>query len=374
MAQLSITDFGAVGNGSTNNQTAIQNCLNQAAAGHSVFIPPGTFNHSGMLTMPQGCLGILGAGETAILKATTYGQEALRIVGDDFFLHDFQLRGHGGARLSTPASQKIWLDDVDGFEIYNLWIRLTTTGGCFIQGSSNGYVHHNLIEDTHADSIHCVHGNSVSHDIDVAHNTIRRSGDDGVACVSGTGPTGARNYNLTFRNNDIRFNTAGRGIGVIGGLDIFVTNNVIHGGTQQSGSGGAGIIVASESAYNTPGNNRVCVSGNLLVDCGSSQNNPGHHSIHISSSVSGQINDNIRVANNTIQNPRRGGIGLTGGAEININHYNNTFINPTSWGNFVNSNTNGNTTVSTTPVTGCPPPALGGFEAQWACGINQLIP
>jgi hypothetical protein len=355
---LSVRDFGAIGNAIVNDQTSLQECLDAAAAqGKSVYIPAGVYNHSAMLTLAQGCKGIFGDGETSVLKATTYGQEALRVTGDGIHLELFQLRGQGGARLSTPASQKIWLDDIDGFEINNVTIRNTTTGGLFCQGSSNGHIHHNLIEDTHADSIHMVHGDAVSHDILVEHNVVRRSGDDGIACVSGTGVGGGKNYNITIRHNDVRFNTGGRGIGVIGGQDIFVHDNTVEGGTQQSGSGGAGIMIAVEPDYDTPGNDRVCIANNLVIDAGSSQNNPGQHSIHLYNGVSGLVNANIRIANNTIQSPRRGGIGLTGSFPIIVNHYNNVFIDPQpGWANFVNANTSPSTVVSTVPVAGCPIP------------------
>jgi polygalacturonase len=48
---VSITDFGAVGDGKTDNQNAIQKAFDYAKAhGVAVFVPQGVFNHSGTLT------------------------------------------------------------------------------------------------------------------------------------------------------------------------------------------------------------------------------------------------------------------------------------------------------------------------------------
>ena len=50
---ISVMDFGAVGNGSTDNTTAIQNAMNAAGSGTLLF-PDGVFNISGVLTVPIG--------------------------------------------------------------------------------------------------------------------------------------------------------------------------------------------------------------------------------------------------------------------------------------------------------------------------------
>src|SRR5690348_3776271 len=68
---LSVHRFVAVGDGRTDNQAAIQRAFDYAAANKvGVYIPNGVFLHSGALTAKG--ITISGAGEGAVLKATTY--------------------------------------------------------------------------------------------------------------------------------------------------------------------------------------------------------------------------------------------------------------------------------------------------------------
>jgi hypothetical protein len=59
----SVTSFGAVGDGTTNDATAIQTALT-AAAGKVLLIPPGTYNVPSALTLPAGGVTILAYGAT----------------------------------------------------------------------------------------------------------------------------------------------------------------------------------------------------------------------------------------------------------------------------------------------------------------------
>ena len=60
---VSVKDFGAVGDGSTDDTTAIQNAINAAATG-GIYIPPGTYKISSTLVIKG---GITGAGVTATI-------------------------------------------------------------------------------------------------------------------------------------------------------------------------------------------------------------------------------------------------------------------------------------------------------------------
>src|SRR5687768_16398002 len=77
---LTILDFGAKGDGKTDSRAAIQKAFDHAKAnGLDVFIPAGTFLHSGTLTANG--IRVFGGGDDSILKASTYGQEALYLKG-----------------------------------------------------------------------------------------------------------------------------------------------------------------------------------------------------------------------------------------------------------------------------------------------------
>ena len=65
---ISVKDFGALGNGSNNDTTAIQNALNQAAvAGVSVYLPAGTYIVHDTIRIPSDT-HFFGSGEKSIIK------------------------------------------------------------------------------------------------------------------------------------------------------------------------------------------------------------------------------------------------------------------------------------------------------------------
>src|SRR4051812_44498132 len=63
-------DFGAAGNGSTNDATAINNAVTAAAAlgvngGATVYFPPGDYNVGSAITVSSSNVRLLGAGRNA---------------------------------------------------------------------------------------------------------------------------------------------------------------------------------------------------------------------------------------------------------------------------------------------------------------------
>jgi len=64
---ISVKDFGAVGNGSNNDTTPIQNALNAAAGTANVFLPAGTYIVHDTILIPSNTY-FYGAGENSIIK------------------------------------------------------------------------------------------------------------------------------------------------------------------------------------------------------------------------------------------------------------------------------------------------------------------
>ena len=76
---VSVKDFGAVGDGTTDDTSAIQAALDAAA---SVFIPAGTYLVSSTLRIKTGFKSLQGAGDGATRLKTT-GQNTILHVGPD---------------------------------------------------------------------------------------------------------------------------------------------------------------------------------------------------------------------------------------------------------------------------------------------------
>jgi polygalacturonase len=299
--RISVVDFGAKGDGKTDDRAAIQKAFDYAKAnGKDVFIPEGTFLHSGTLTASG--IHVFGAGEASILKASTYGKEALFLKGNGVSLTDLHLIGVGGSRLSSAESQKVVIAEAQHFAVERVHVEGTTTGGIMMIGAGYGHIADNVIERTHADSIHMTHA---THDVVVERNRVMYSGDDGIAVVSygGAGDTPVRN--ITIIDNEVMYNTWGRGITVAGGSNVLIEHNSVAGGTADR----AGIYIAS-GEYNTQAVHNVRVTGNTLTDAGGSVS--GHGAITIYN-PGGLLIDTLTISNNDIFNPRKAGILVAGG-------------------------------------------------------------
>jgi len=119
---VSILDFDAVGDGVTDNTTAIQNALN---TGKSILIPAGTFLYSSTLNFSADNQCIFGFGNTSILKSGA-GSVYIESNGfDNLSIRDLKLVGtgaNGGILVKSSSknfdvsnvyfyqgSQRVWL-------------------------------------------------------------------------------------------------------------------------------------------------------------------------------------------------------------------------------------------------------------------------
>ena len=84
---ISVKDFGAVGDGLTNDTTAIQNAL---AAHDAVFIPPGEYLITATLNLTAR-KSLIGAGQKSILKCQDQTFNAIEVTEDHCTLHNFRI-------------------------------------------------------------------------------------------------------------------------------------------------------------------------------------------------------------------------------------------------------------------------------------------
>jgi hypothetical protein len=312
---VNVLTFGAKGDGKTDNQVAIQKAFDHAKTTEKdVFIPEGVFLHSGAVTATG--IKVSGGGDGSVLKATTYGDEAIVLKGNNVGLSNVHLAGYGApdsaGRHRSLTSCAVLVDGATNFTIERVHAEKTSGAGFFIRGGSFGHVAGNFIEHTKADSIHMTHA---SHDIVVERNKIMYSADDSIAVVSYGGAGDTPVSNITIRDNEILYNTWGRGITVAGGNNVLVEHNSVTGGTADR----AGIYIAS-GEYNTQAVHNVRVSGNTVIDGGGSVS--GHGAITVYNPGNLPI-DTLTIANNDIINPRKAGILVAGGGPQSIVIYDN---------------------------------------------------
>ncbi len=307
----SITSFGAVGDGVTNNATAIQNTFNYAAANHCIaLIPAGTFAYSGTITATS--IAVAGTGATSILAPLDVVNESLTLSGSGGSVSNLVMVSTATKRLDTPWSGMIWVDNAQNYYVQNVLINNSSSIGIMSYNSNGGYILNNTVENTLADSITQIDG---SYNIIVSGNRILNSGDDGISNNSYVADS-SQVHNITVQGNTVLNNLYGRGVEVSGGNNITFTGNYVD-----NPDGYSDVYVASENEWTTQGVSNVTVSGNTLLDGGPNQ---GSVIVYDSQGSSYSIT-NVTVTGNQLVNPKYVAVQFAGnGSETGIVVENNT--------------------------------------------------
>jgi Chitobiase/beta-hexosaminidase C-terminal domain/Right handed beta helix region len=306
----SIAAFGAVGDGVTDNATAIQNTFNYAATNNCIaLIPAGTFAYSGNITATG--IAVAGTGAASILAPLSLTNESLTVSGSGGSVSKLVMVSTATTRLTTPWSGMIWINNATNYYVENVLINNSSSIGIMSYNSYNGYILNNTIENTLADSITQTEG---SYNIAVIGNRILNSGDDGVSNNSYVG--GPLVHDITVQGNTVVNNLWGRGIEVSGGSNIIFSGNYID-----NTDGYADVYIASENQWGTQGIANVTVSGNTLVDGG-----PNQGSLIVYNSQGSTYNiTGVTVSGNQFVNPKFAAVQFTGnGSETGILIENNT--------------------------------------------------
>jgi hypothetical protein len=307
----SITSFGAVGDGTTDNLTAIQNTFNHAAANQCIaLVPAGTFAYSGNLTAAG--IAVAGLGATSVLKPLSLTNEAIILSGTGGSISNLAMASAAKSRLLSQQSGMIWVADADNYYIENVLINSSSSTGVLSQGSHDGYILNNTIENTFADSITQVYG---SYNIMVSGNRILNSGDDGISNNSYVGDPSIV-HGITVQGNTVLNNNGGRGLEVSGGANINFVGNYVD-----NPDGYTDMYIASETEFNTQSVSNVAVSGNSFLDGGPNQ---GSAIVYNSQGAATSIAD-ITIRGNQFVNPKLSALEYAGnGSETTIDVDNNT--------------------------------------------------
>jgi parallel beta-helix repeat protein len=230
---VSVTSFGAKGNGTADDTVAIQRAFDRVPAGDVLLFPAGTYRHSNVLVMRKTDVVVEGRGAT--LQATSPQNESLVVAGNKIAIVDMTIDGTGTTRLTTPASTDIQVTgryaQLVGNKIFG-----GSSAGIFMYGARDYRVTGNTVANTLADGIHST---NVSRRGLVEGNTVFQTGDDTIAVVSYTGE--APSGNILINDNHVSDNPNGRGITCVGCMDVAIVNNEISGVACC-----AGVLVANE--------------------------------------------------------------------------------------------------------------------------------
>jgi hypothetical protein len=275
MSIVNPIDHGAMGDGEADDLSALDAAVNALpAAGGVVYLPEGTsFMKADLLAIEQDHVKFWAPNRQAEIFQRVDGVRRRQsllcrdVQGCGFF--GLKLRSDATARFDALEDNQISADGGALIEIEGCEIEGSAATGVFLYGTRESYVHGNYIHHTWADHVH--HTNAARDSwvwANFVFNEAPSRGDDGVACVT-YGPDSPRCGAMEWWNNTILRTEHGRGYSVIGGEDILIHHN------WAIGVAGAGVIVASESSYDTASSERITIANNYVYRSAHTIGHPG---------------------------------------------------------------------------------------------------
>ncbi len=287
---------------------ALQRMLDQLSPGDTLVLPNATYRHRDVLVVRVPGTRIVGPGAT--LLATREDRSAFRIDADDVAVEGLVLAVESTTRRwDALAQHKVLLSGHRGIALRDVTVTGSAASGIFVDGAEDFLLERTTVTDTRADGIHLTAG---AHDGRVVDAVTRGTGDDGIAVVSYEGTPPCRRIEIT--SPEVRANTHGRGLSVVGGEDISFRDVLVE------DSAAAAVYVAVEGApFDTLTTRAVTVQGGRLVR---SNTDPSidHGAVLIFSARRGHAVERVLIEGLTIMGTRDGAsrqVGLlTAGGDI----------------------------------------------------------
>lgn len=288
---VDVRNFGAVPDDGRDDTAAIQSALNSLTAGQWLVFPAGTYQHNARLVISTARVVLWSEGAT--LLATNPSDQAVVLAADGAAIYNFTLTAVTADRLYAPWQARVALHGglergaplrdnvIQGNRIVNggapgsATANSASSAGIYVEYADNFLVAGNEVRRSLSDGIHITGG---ARNGRVLFNTVRESGDDLIGLVSYmgdgdwttetaahlTGTLAAKRDRQLVRevlvaHNDVSGNYFGRGITVVGGADITISDNRV----SQTAIG-AGILLARDASFVTWGVNNLVVRDNII--------------------------------------------------------------------------------------------------------------
>ncbi|MEY9943185.1 choice-of-anchor D domain-containing protein [Kitasatospora sp. GAS1066B] len=252
---VSVTSEGADATGVNDATSAFNAAISAAGAGGTVWIPPGTFNIPGHISVNN--VTIAGAGmwySTVTGSAPGFYGNSAPSPSSNVHLQNFALFGNVQDRNDGAQVNGIG-GALSASTVSNLWIEHDKVGA-WMDGPMDKLTFSGMrIRDTTADGIN-FHGGVTNST--VTNSDIRNTGDDGIATWADSS-IGA-DANDTISNNTVQLQMLANGIAIYGGHDNTVTGNLV----QDSGITQGGGIQVGQRFTSTPVGTTT-ISNNTLI-------------------------------------------------------------------------------------------------------------
>ncbi len=367
---LSILDYGAISNNiAIDNTMAINNCFSAAQSqGKIAWIPPGTFYFSAIQGgLRASGITIQGAGTwySTLYRVTPSGNSqgvANIITATSTALRNVSLDCNGSSRAGNNNNGAVDFSGNDWL-VDNVWIEHVTSA--FWCAGIGGTAQNCRVLSVWSDGgnfNNVQSANGIGMNLTYSNNFVRGTGDDAMAINSvnyNTFGSTTTYYttmsNITYVNNTAIGPWGGKGIGIYGGINDLVTNNLLCDaaryiglGVGKIGENGSDLISAT-------------VTGNTVLRCGGNGFNQQQPAMMMGNGGDGQSVGtvaNAYCASNTIVDSVYSGVGFTAGTNFVFQY--NTIVNPgqhgiTVGGGSLGTGITGNAIIYSNTVAGLNP-------------------
>jgi hypothetical protein len=341
---MSVTDCGATPDDNTDDQAAIQQCIDAARGQHKgLYIPQGTFK---VLAKPLSIdsLTIRGAG---MWYSTISGANArLDCYGNACLYYDFAVFGDTILRDDNAADSNFSGVTGTGTLLENIWAEHSKTGYWVGPNANNLTIRKSRFRNLYADGVNLWKGTSNSV---VEQTHFRNTGDDAFASWSPS--DGAAASNNVARFNTVQVPWMANCFGLYGGAGNRIEDNICEDVVQYPG------ILAARQFGSLPFQGTNQILRNSLIRAGGPAPDGGQGAIKFHADqgpVSGFVVQDLLIQDATFY-----GIHIQGGNRVdNIRFQNVTITNPGAAGIRLNFDANGNAAANTVVVS------KGGLDDQ----------
>ncbi len=252
---LSVTDYGATANDSSDDSQAFRNALSAARSqGREVWVPSGRFEISSALQIDQTTVRGAGQWYTVLHGNNIFNNGS---ASGNIKLYDFAVFGDVTERNDGSPDNAFHGVLGTGSVVSGLWIQDTKCGLWLMNGaSSNVTIENNRILDTQADGVNF--DGAVTNST-LRNNYLRNNGDDGLALWS----NGQADSGNSLVNNTIVQPNLANGIALYGGSNNTVSGNLV----QDTNALGGGYLVANRFS-SVPLSGTVTLSNNTALRAG----------------------------------------------------------------------------------------------------------
>jgi hypothetical protein len=341
---LSVTDYGATPNDSSDDALWIRNCINDAEAQNKiVWIPPGVYNDSSMpFTVKD--VTIQGAG---MWYSSLQGAGAqFTCGGSGCNFRDFSLSGAVTARDDTNSIHALGGSFGTGSGLTDLWIEHYTTGPWIGVGNAavtDGLMVHGCrFRDLFADGINLTVGTSNSV---VEQTGARNTGDDAFASWS-VGTSGP-NANNVFRFDTAQLPWRANCFAIYGGTGTSITDSVCADVVTYPG------ILINQGFSSNPFGGTTSVERDTLLRAGGDAFGAQWGALTVSGSQASSPITGVQVQDVDIDGSTYSGIYIVGPKDSidGLNLDGVTIASPGTDGIFVDPTAVGNATATDVVVT-----------------------